>query len=117
MSITNAKKTRKKGLKKVFRSLKLQTYQTYIQHAFKVFEWLSMMFLELFLKTETLVVENYCPSATVKRNQPDKGQHPGPSSAADQRQREHNPQRNKSSPTVFLWLLSVALIPSTAFCP
>ena len=38
-----------------------QTYQTYIQEAFKVFEF-SMTFLTSFLKTETLVMENYCPS-------------------------------------------------------
>ena len=63
MSITNAQKARKRGLKKVFNSLTLQTYQTYIQEAFKVFEWLSMTFLASFLKTETLVMENYCPSA------------------------------------------------------
>ena len=44
---------------KVFSSL--QTYQTYIQEAFKVFKWLSMTFLAPFLKTETLVMENYCP--------------------------------------------------------
>ena len=35
-------KARKRGLKKVFSSLTLQTFQTYIQEAFKVFEWLSM---------------------------------------------------------------------------
>ena len=45
-----------------FSSLTLQTYQIYIQHAFKVFEWLSMTFLASFLKTETLLLENYCPS-------------------------------------------------------
>ena len=61
MSITNAQKARKRGLKKVFNSLTLQTYQTYIQEAFKVFEWLSMTFLASFLKTETLVIDNYCP--------------------------------------------------------
>ena len=65
MSITNAQKARKRGLKKVFNSLTLQTYQTYIQEAFKVFEWLSMTFLASFLKTETLVMENYCPCSTV----------------------------------------------------
>ena len=64
MSITNAQKARKRGLKKVFNSLTLQTYQTYIQEAFKVFEWLSMTFLASFLKTETLVMENYCPGVT-----------------------------------------------------
>ena len=48
---------RKRGL---FSSLPLQTYQTYIQEAFKVFDWLSMTFLASFLKTETLVMENYC---------------------------------------------------------
>ena len=58
VSITNAKKARKRGLKKVFSPLTLQTYQTYIQEAFKVFEWLSMTFLALFLKTETVVMEN-----------------------------------------------------------
>ena len=41
---------------KVFSSLTLQTYQTYIQPALKVFEWLSMMFLASLLKTETLVM-------------------------------------------------------------
>ena len=61
MSITNAQKARKRGLKKVFNSLTLQTYQTYIQEAFKVFEWLSMTFLASFLKTEKLVMESYCP--------------------------------------------------------
>ena len=66
MSITNAQKARKRGLKKVFNSLTLQTYQTYIQEAFKVFEWLSMTFLASFLKTETLVMENYCPHLNLK---------------------------------------------------
>ena len=61
MSITNAQKARKRGLKKVFNSLTLQTYQTYIQEVFKVFEWLSMTFLASFLKTETLVMENNFP--------------------------------------------------------
>ena len=55
-------KGRKGGLKNVLSSLTLQTYQTYIQEAFKVFEWLSMTFLASFLKTETLVMENYCPT-------------------------------------------------------
>ena len=40
---------------------RVNTYRTYIQEAFKVFEWLSMTFLALFLKAETLVMENYCP--------------------------------------------------------
>ena len=61
VSITNAKKARKRGLKKVFSPLTLQTYQTYIQEDFKVFEWLSMTSLASFLKTKTLVMENYCP--------------------------------------------------------
>ena len=52
-------KARKRGLKKVFSSF--QTYQTYIQEAFRVFKWLSMTFLASFLKKETLVMENYCP--------------------------------------------------------
>ena len=51
VSITNAKK---RGHKKVFSSLTLQSYQTYIQEAFKVYKWLSMTFLASFLKTETL---------------------------------------------------------------
>ena len=54
-------KARKRGLKKVFSSLTLQTYQTYIQEAFKVFERLYMAFLASFPKTEKLVMENYCP--------------------------------------------------------
>ena len=54
-------KARKRGLKKVFSSLTLQTYQTNIQEVFKFFEWLSITFLAPFLKTETLVMENYCP--------------------------------------------------------
>ena len=40
-------------------------YQTYFQEALKVFEWLSMTFPASFLKTETLVMENYCPAATL----------------------------------------------------
>ena len=63
----NLKNRRKRGLKKVFSSLTLQTYQTYIQEAFKVLEWLSMTFLASFLKTETLVMENYCPNITEDR--------------------------------------------------
>ena len=31
------------------------------EEAFKVFEWLSMTFLASFLRSETLVMENYCP--------------------------------------------------------
>ena len=53
-------KARRKGLKKVSSSLTLQTYQTCIQPALKVFKWMSMMFLASILKTETLVMENYC---------------------------------------------------------
>ena len=68
VSITNAKKARKRGLKKVFSPLTLQTYQTYIQEAFKVFEWLSMTFLASFLKTEKLAMENYCPAVSVGRS-------------------------------------------------
>ena len=55
-------KARRRGLKKVFSSLTLQTYQTCIQPAFKVFKWISMTFPALILKTETLVMENYCPN-------------------------------------------------------
>ena len=55
-------KARKRGLMNIFSSLKLQTYQTYIRHALKVFKWLSVPFLASFLKTETLVMDNYCPS-------------------------------------------------------
>ena len=42
-------KARKRGLKKVFSSLTLQTYQTY-STSLKFFEWLSMMFLATFFK-------------------------------------------------------------------
>ena len=50
-----------RGLKKVFNSLTVQTYQTNIKEAFKVFDWLSMTFLASFPKTETLAMENYFP--------------------------------------------------------
>ena len=60
MSITNAENQEREA-SRVFSSLTLQIYQTYIQEAFKIFEWLSMTFLASFLKTETLVMENYCP--------------------------------------------------------
>ena len=55
-------KSKKERPQEGFQLIKLQTYQTYIQEAFKVFEWLSMTFLVSFLKTETLLLENYCPS-------------------------------------------------------
>ena len=54
-------KNKKERPEESFSSLTLQTYQTYIQEAFKVFEWLSLTFLASFLKTETLVMENHCP--------------------------------------------------------
>ena len=59
-----------RGLKKFFSSLTLQAYQTYIQQVLKVFEWLSMTFLASFLKTETLVMEIYCPIASLSSVQP-----------------------------------------------
>ena len=61
MPITNAKKQEREASRKFFSSLTLQTYQTYIQPALKVFECLSMTFLASFLKTEMLEFENYCP--------------------------------------------------------
>ena len=60
MSITNAEKQEREA-SRVFSSLTLQTYQTYIQEAFEVFEWLSLTFLAPFIKTKKLVMENYCP--------------------------------------------------------
>ena len=57
-------KSKKERPQESFSSLTLQTYQTYIQEAFKVFEWLSMTSLASFLKTKRLVMENYCPNIT-----------------------------------------------------
>ena len=61
-------KSKKERPQESFSSLTLQTYQTYIQEAFKVFELLSMTFLASFLKTETLVMENYCPFTDISNH-------------------------------------------------
>ena len=39
-----------------------ELYVSQVQEPFKIFEWLSMTFLTSFLKTDTLVMENNCPS-------------------------------------------------------
>ena len=54
-------KSKKERPQESFSSLTLQTYQTYIQEAFEVFERLSLTFLAPFIKTKKLVMENYCP--------------------------------------------------------
>ena len=51
---------KERGLKKVFKHTTL-----YIELALRVLEWFSMTFLASFLKTETLVMENYCPCVII----------------------------------------------------
>ena len=59
-------KSKKERPQESFQLINTSTYQIYIQEAFKVFERLSMTFLASFLKTETLVRENYFPNAIWK---------------------------------------------------